>query len=331
ETSVIVVGAAVLSCLLAWWMQRARRALVPATGRDALVAVAAGLGIAFLFYSSFFAHPWGPIESFLAFGTYIGRGVDPAGPAHPIPNYFQLLAWSSSGGLLWTEGVVLLLAVVGLAFATRRATTRFWPVYLALYAVITALVFSALKYKTPWNLLPFYAGWILMAGIGVSVLWEAARPRWARALLIAALAAASWHLGVQSVRANLRYPADPRNPYVYAHTTPDFLRLAARVRDLSAVHEAGQAMLVQVVAGPYEQWPLPWYLRDMTRVGYWTDAASAALVQDAPVIIASQDHAAAVEAAAGERYVSEFYGLRPEVLLTVFIERSLWERFLATR
>ena len=29
-------------------------------------------------------------------------------------------------------------------------------------------------------------------------------------------------------------------------------------------------MLVKVIAGPYEQWPLPWYLRGMTRVGYWS-------------------------------------------------------------
>jgi len=27
--------------------------------------------------------------------------------------------------------------------------------------------------------------------------------------------------------------------------------------------------------------------------------------------------------------VSEFFGLRPEVLITLYIERGLWERFLA--
>ena len=49
----------------------------------------------------------------------------------------------------------------------------------------------------------------------------------------------------------------------------------------------------------------------------------------APVVVASMDHAAAVEAALGDRFVSEFYGLRPEVLLTLYIERGLWDRFLA--
>ena len=53
----------------------------------------------------------------------------------------------------------------------------------------------------------------------------------------------------------------------------------------------------------------------MTRVGYWPDAAEAAPLDDGPVVIASQDYAQAVDSALGDRYVSEFYGLRPGVLL----------------
>ena len=49
------------------------------------------------------------------------------------------------------------------------------------------------------------------------------------------------------------------------------------------------------------------------------------------MILASQENAAAVEAAVGDRYVSEFYGLRPGVLLTLYVERGLWERFLESR
>jgi len=29
--------------------------------------------------------------------------------------------------------------------------------------------------------------------------------------------------------------------------------------------------------------------------------------------------------------VREFYGLRPDVILSVFIERASWERFIASR
>ena len=50
----------------------------------------------------------------------------------------------------------------------------------------------------------------------------------------------------------------------------------------------------------------------------------------APVLVASVEHTAALDEALGDRYVSEFYGLRPEVPLALYIERGLWERFLAT-
>ena len=47
-----------------------------------------------------------------------------------------------------------------------------------------------------------------------------------------------------------------------------------------------------------------------------------------PFIIAGPDVADGVAATLGDRYVSEYYGLRPGVLLTVFIERGLWDRYL---
>jgi hypothetical protein len=54
-------------------------------------------------------------------------------------------------------------------------------------------------------------------------------------------------------------------------------------------------------------------------------------LDDVPVVVASQDNVAAADAALGDRYVSEFYGLRPGVLLTLYIERGLWEHFLESR
>jgi predicted membrane-bound mannosyltransferase len=88
---------------------------------------------------------------------------------------------------------------------------------------------------------------------------------------------------------------------------------------------------VKVIAAPHEQWPFPWYARELTQVGYWTAAAEAGALDGVPVILASQQEAESVAAAVGDRYVSEFYGLRPNVLITLFVEPGLWKRFLAAR
>jgi hypothetical protein len=46
------------------------------------------------------------------------------------------------------------------------------------------------------------------------------------------------------------------------------------------------------------------------------------------VVIASAENADTLARELGDRFQVEFYGLRPGILLTVFIEKSLWERFL---
>jgi len=343
ETSVIALSAVVLAAVLARVTTRSADAPDDATAprvsagrRAAWVAagVAAAIVVAFAFYSSFLKYPGGLFESIRAFGVYFDRGFGPGSHSQPFGYYARLLAYSSSGGLVWTEGLVLVLACAGMIASALRSPaipSGFWGRYVSLYALIAFAGFSAIRYKTPWNLVPFYAGFVLMAGVGTAAIVRGVRSRAWRVLVILALVIAVSHLGLQNWRANFRYPADPRNPYVYAQTVPDFLRLTQRVLDVAALHPDRSAMLVKVVAGPYEQWPLPWYLRRMTRVGYWTRADRAGRLADAPVVIASQDQADAVAAALGGDYVQEFYGLRPDVLLAIFIERPSWDRFLASR
>jgi uncharacterized protein (TIGR03663 family) len=335
ETSLIVLPAAGVACALTAVMTReaGERPRVGPRARvlHGLAAAGATLLPALLLYSGFLRTLDGPLDSVRAFSIYLGRGAGPGPHAQPWFSYVQTLAWSSSGGLVWSEILVLFLAVAGIAHAIAERKRTFWPLCLCLYSLVTTAVFSAIPYKTPWNLLPFYASLVLMAGIGVEALSARARTRPARALFLIVLVAAWCQLALQSRRASFQYPADPRNPYAYAQTSPDFLRLASRVHDLAARHPDGRGMLVKVVAGPYEQWPFPWYARDLSSVGYWSRAAEAGPLDAAPVVLASQENVAAVEAAVGDRYVSEFYGLRPGVLLTLFVERGLWERFLESR
>jgi uncharacterized protein (TIGR03663 family) len=356
ETSVIVLPAALVACAGAWPSLR-RNPLAPRRwATTVLLGIATAVAVAALFYSSFLAAPRAVLDPFRAAGTYLDRGIEPANHVHPWHYYLGLLTYFSSGGLRWSEGVVLALAIVGAVTAWgvprpfgrlrvapsevegrapsqggldgSRPERAFWARYLTCNAIAGAAIFSAIPYKTPWNLLPFYVGTIVLAGIGWSKLLQATASRVASGALVAALIVASAHLGWQAWRASVTYASDPRNPYVYAQTVPDAVRLAARIRALAAVHPDGTGMQVSVIASPYEQWPLPWYLREMPHVGYWT-APGDALALQAPVVVASMDHAAALDGALGDRYLTEFFGLRPEVLLALYIERGLWDRFLA--
>ena len=65
----------------------------------------------------------------------------------------------------------------------------------------------------------------------------------------------------------------------------------------------------------------------MPNVGYWTAPASAGA--KAPVIVSSLEHTLGSSRASEIVDVSEYFGLRPELLLAVYIDRGLWDRFLA--
>lgn len=337
ETSILVLPASLAASAVAWWSLGSMRpsGSTAAAGwwRGALVGLAAGAAIALLFYSSFLRHPAGILEPLRAATTYFQRGVGPGSHVHPWHYYLALLAWSSSGGLRWTEALVLVLAAIGAVTAwttldPSQPEAAFWRRYLTGAAALTLAIYSAIPYKTPWNLLPFYAVTIVSAGIGLSALARAMPSRAAHVVLAGAVAIGSAHLGWQAWRASVVYASDPRNPYVYAQTVPDEVRMAARIRDLAALHPGREGMPVTVIAPPDEQWPLPWYLRTMTRVGYWTEATDAPDLT-APVIVSSVDHVDMLDTVLGDRYVSEFYGLRPDVLLTLHVERGLWDRFLS--
>ncbi len=131
------------------------------------------------------------------------------------------------------------------------------------------------------------------------------------------------HLGWQAWRANFRFFVDYRNPYVYAHPLSGVVQVGAWVEKLAAVHPDGRALLVQV--GAEDPWPLPWYLRRLTRVGYWESLPPPA---GAPIIILSTTLPAPPPGFCPDCQVST-YGLRPDVQLSVYVQRELYEAFAA--
>jgi hypothetical protein len=155
----------------------------------------------------------------------------------------------------------------------------------------------------------------------------------ARGVLAALLLAGAAHLGWQAWSASFRFPADPRNPYVYAHTSTDVFTIVDRLNELARAHPDGLGMPLQVVSRE-NLWPLPWYLRRFTRVEWWTGVSEQA--RSAPVVLITPDMEEALVhrlydlPPPGERelYVSAFerpVELRPGVELRGYAANGLWE------
>lgn len=340
ETSIIAFAAVAAAFLFAFLSRGSGRSGAGEPGKPrprvwhGLFGLAVALATAGLLFTSFLRNPGGLWDSVLSFRVYLARGAGTGWHVQPPSYYLELLAFSKFGASapVWSEALVLLLAVVGSVAAFRKGgageRSPSLPRIIFVYTIVSSAAYSLIPYKTPWNALPFYLGLVLLAGFGATFLLRAFPRTGARSAVMVLLFAGTFHLWLQCRRANFILYADPRNPYVYAQTGTDFLRLVRRIEALAAVRPEGRRMLIQTVAGPYDTWPLPWYLRGFTNVGYWPDAASAGAVGDAPVVVASADQAGAVGALLGNGYHSEFYGLRPDVLLCLFVRNDLWDRYL---
>jgi len=297
--------------------------------RHAALALGAAFAVWLVFFSSFFRNFAGLLDSVLTYLPWIKRAAGHSPHLHPWYFYLERLAWFHPvKGPAWSEGLILALAGIGglVAFVRKdRPLLRF----LAIYTGVLLAIYSAISYKTPWCLLNFYLGMILLAGAGAAALINAVRPHPLKVAMLAALLAGSAQLGVQAWRASFVYASDRRNPYVYAQTVPDLLNLVRRAEGIARVSPDGFQTVVKVIAPDDDYWPLPWYLRRFRQVGWYGKMPDDPLDPVAPIIIA----ASALEARLDDRsdrkwLMAGMTELRPGKFLELYVELGLWTRYV---
>ena len=291
------------------------------------------------FFSSFGTNWSGLVDSFLAYKTYFNRAGQSDYHLHPWPFYWEMLLYfrdTPKGPLVWSEGLILGLALVGLVAALSgrligRANPWFLR-FLALYGLSLALAYTVISYKTPWCLLVFLHPLILLAGLGAAAIFRLFRPAGHRvglgtalawAVLLALLGLGVYNLAWQAARGTYRFFADPRNPYVYAHSVPNVIRLGKRIHELAALHPDGRKMPIKII--PPTLWPLPWYIRGLDNVRY--SEAPPPTLKQAAVVVALADIEPSLDARLHD-YQKDYYGLRPNVMLHLYVRNDLWQKFL---
>lgn len=308
-----------------WWVAKHGAAAL-------LVALLA----AWLLLSGFLSNPSGPLGYLQAYGPWFHRAQATDLHRHPWHYYLDLLIWTHrQRGPVWSEGLILGLATAGLVVATIGSRSRLPDVniglirFLGLYTLVLIAAYSLVPYKTPWCLLSFLQGLILLAGVGAVALVRLARGKLPKAIVGLLLLLGAAHLTRLSYQTSYVYNTDGRNPYAYAQPVPDIVDLGARVEGLSRASPQHEAMVIKVLSADSYYWPLPWYLRRFPNVGYWTRMPEDV---EAPIVLASPkfDKELARRLSATHQ-MTGYYGLRPMVLFEVWVQRSLWQGFLKTR
>lgn len=327
ETVVLSFAAAAVAALAACGFRRLLRAW---NTRDALIAVIVAAVVAAVLYSSFLTYPRGVYDAlFATVSAYLKRATAVPEHQHPWDFYLKVLFWFKYGrGPVWSEAGLLLPALVAAAaaFWPRREVSEQarWVRFAAVYTLVLTALYSAIPYKTPWCALSFLHGYILLAGAGVgtAVAWLSQRTRMAKAGGLAAVTVLACmllcrHAG-QACRACFTLPADPRNPYVYAHTGTDAMNMVAAV-EAAAQRASGFDTLIAIAVPTPDTWPLPWYLRKYRQVGYWTRIADIPADVKPDIVIAAADQGDVADERFGQGKQASFFGIRPGVLLNVFV------------
>lgn len=344
ETFVLQIGAMILAILLMLIIQRSTQKILKRINLWHIMGlIGSFVLISGLFYSSFFDNPGGVVDSLLTYKTYFNRAADSTIHYHPWYYYLKMLLFSKYGnGPVWTEAFILILAMWGLISIFNNRTNnsnKSLMKFLAFYTIILTAIYATIPYKTPWNLLGFYFGMILLAAIGtVDFLQIVSRSR--KWIILTILIAGCSHLVWQSYLANFKYYDDPVNPYVYAHSSRDVLAISERVMDVAKSHSDKLETYIQVITPGDDYWPLPWYLRSMPNVGWWNEVENQ--VPSAPIILASP----AVEKQLLEKFYSfpppgkrslyvplfdSYMELRPQVELRGYVRSDLWSIYQQQR
>jgi len=347
ETCIIAFGSMVLALLAALIMQRQKGAFADSIRqlkiRHLLAGLAAAVIISVLFHTSFLTNPHGILDSLRAYTTYFERAGHNSLHIHPWYYYLKMLVYYRYGkGPPWTEALIVILAGIGFFAAMAKKEVSFADTglvrFIAFYTLILTVAYSIIPHKTPWCMLGFLHGMILLAGVGAVVLLRLISNRPLRIVIVLLLSAASAHLAWQSYLNNYKYYANSSNPYVYAHPTTEIFTLVDKVEFYARAHPQGRRMYIEVICPGHDYWPLPWYLRSFSQVSYSDRVA--ADEPPASLIIASPE----VEDDLRKKFYDEsvpfeqrhlymylidkppyYIRLRPGVELLGFVRKDLWD------
>jgi uncharacterized protein (TIGR03663 family) len=271
-----------------------------------------------LFYTSFFTNSKGFSDSLQTFAIWAKTGKE--AHVHPPEQY---LKW-----LIKQESPLLFLGATGAAITVLRPKNLF-ALFCGLWSFGLIAAYSLIGYKTPWLVLNFIIPLALIAGYAIQAVYEmfshvigATLVGWllAGTILLLAVAVA----GYQTIDLNFRnYDNDNEYyVYVYAHTRRSMLNLVDEVERI-AKQNGGDKAGITIVSPDY--WPLPWYFRNFSRVGYYGRMAATS----EPIIIANANQKDEIDTNYGQVYQQVpgpqpggTFELRPGVNLILYQRRS---------
>lgn len=310
ETAVLHVFAlAAAAWVFRRWNLRGKSLQRSSWQKPALAAAGVFLLVSLLLFT-WFGSSWKTLPTLLqAVPNTLWRA---SGEGHQKPFWYYALLLTNG----WSGGLIVTLTAIGFIHTARKRDPSPFG-FLALYSLFLVLIYSFIPYKTPWLALNFWLPIALFAGLAIQSIWRlpgrfptlriAVR---VSCILLAALATA--FIAHDTRQRVFLQPAEESNPYAYAHTSEDLLGLPDEIGRLAQLDGIAAPRIAVIASDP---WPLPWYLRHFSQVGFWQPGQQPG---PADFYITSAEAATQYDAQL-QNYRAEYFGARPGVLILLWV------------
>ena len=206
------------------------------------------------------------------------------------------------------EAPVLALSLAGIFLAFRRGP---FGRFCAWWTVASFIIYSAIPYKTPWLDVHLILPMAFVAGLGMDELSKVLNAR-LLAIPVAGLLLLSAYVAWDVTYSKY---ADGDVLLVYVQSVDNYKKLVA---DIEGASNKLQGRETEITVTATEYWPLPWHLRDYTRVGWWGRPVPD---QSTPIVISAKGDYSDIREDLRGSYRVEKYDVRPGVIVYVYYRR----------
>lgn len=345
ETSIITFSAAVLALVIVCVLDKELRNKFIFDKIDFSIFAFTAISVSMLFYSSFFTNPQGIADSLLTFDNYFSKAGGNSDQINAIHNhpwyyYFDLMLFSKTNLIFFTQIPLFIFTIAGIYFSftnSNKFRKQNFFRFVSLFSLAQAIVYSLIPYKTPWLVLNFWIGFIILSGFGMSSLYyllNTVNYKVVFTLLITLIFA---HNIYQTYVTSFQYSYQPENPFTYSQPTPEVISLVDKVIAVAEASPNGSNTLINVIAKDSDYWPLPWYLRKLKNIAWNNHVTNS--VYKFPIIIATPNFEDEIILKLftipppGEKnlYIpifDEYLDIRPNVEIRGYVQKDFYDFYL---
>jgi predicted membrane-bound mannosyltransferase len=257
-----------------------------------------------IFFSSLFTYSKGIASFFVAFEKWLLSGTVESQHTKSFFYFLQIM--------FKFESPILLFGILGLILLDKRKDPVL--IFTSSWVVLAFSINSAIPYKTPWLVLNLLLPMILLAAKFIEYLISNFQTKFIKAIFTVISILIIIRNGYASIDVSfINYDKDDRE-IVYVQTLRDIKKLSEKTLELTKKFN-GDSTKINYLSP--DEWPLPWYFRDLTYVSYCKTVTDQ---PDAPIIIAKKDQSRDLESKLKNRYKKEDYTLRPGVDLVLYYQ-----------